>query len=94
MGMGKAIGINFKGDSHKRFSVLSRWGRKKQSRKIKKGRWENGGRRREFRCAAGGVRVVRVLLMKILSWNVRGLGDVEKRREVRLFVGEKVSFIL
>jgi len=27
--------------------------------------------------------------MKIVSWNVRGLGSVEKRREVRQLVVEK-----
>lgn len=32
--------------------------------------------------------------MKILSWNVRGLGGLEKRREICLLVGEKVPFIL
>jgi len=34
------------------------------------------------------------VLMRFLSWNVRGLGGAEKRREVRLLVGEKVPFIL
>jgi len=32
--------------------------------------------------------------MKLVSWNVRGLGDIEKRREVRRLVGEKSPFIL
>jgi len=32
--------------------------------------------------------------MKILSWNVRGLRGLEKKREVRLLVGEKLPFIL
>jgi len=32
--------------------------------------------------------------MKIVSWNVRGLGGFEKRREVRKLVGEKKSSIL
>jgi exonuclease III len=37
---------------------------------------------------------VRVVSMKILSWNVRGLGGAEKRRDVRLLVGEKLPYIL
>jgi len=37
---------------------------------------------------------VRVVVMKILSWNVRGLGGLEKRRDVRLLVGEKLPIIL
>ena len=32
--------------------------------------------------------------MKLLSWNVRGLGGFEKRREVRLLVAEKQPFII
>jgi len=32
--------------------------------------------------------------MTLLSWNVRGLGGMEKRREVRLLVGEKKPFII
>jgi len=32
--------------------------------------------------------------MKLVSWNVRGLGGVEKRREVRKLVGEKSPLIL
>ena len=31
--------------------------------------------------------------MKIVSWNVRGLGGPEKRREVKLLVAEKKSFM-
>ena len=34
-----------------------------------------------------------VLAMKIMSWNVRGLGSFEKRREVRHLVREKKPFI-
>jgi hypothetical protein len=37
---------------------------------------------------------VRVVAMKILSWNVRGLGGLEKRRDVRLLVGQKLPIIL
>jgi len=37
---------------------------------------------------------VRVVAMKILSWNFRGLGGLEKRRDVRLLVGEKLQIIL
>jgi hypothetical protein len=36
-GLGKAIGVNFKGDSHNRFSVLSRMGKDKRKLKIHKG---------------------------------------------------------
>jgi len=36
-GIGKAIGVNFKGDSHNRFSVLSRVWKEKRKSKIKKG---------------------------------------------------------
>jgi exonuclease III len=32
--------------------------------------------------------------MKLVSWNVRGLGGVEKRKEIRRLVGEKNPFIL
>ena len=32
--------------------------------------------------------------MKVVSWNVRGLGGLEKRREERKLVGEKSPFIL
>lgn len=32
--------------------------------------------------------------MKLISWNVRGLGGFEKRREVRQLVTEKSPFIL
>jgi len=30
--------------------------------------------------------------MKMVSWNVRGLGSVEKRREMRQLVVEKKAF--
>lgn len=36
----------------------------------------------------------RVGVMKLISWNVRGLGGVEKRKEVHKLVGEKHPFIL
>jgi len=65
-GMRKAIGVNFKGDNHNSFSVLSRVGKEKRG----------GGRTKDEGGSLGvrlvGVRVVRVLLVKILSWNVRG----------------------
>jgi exonuclease III len=32
--------------------------------------------------------------MKILSWNIRGLRGLEKRKEVRRIVGEKKPFIV
>jgi len=32
--------------------------------------------------------------MKVISWNVRGLGGFEKRKEVRALVREKCLFIL
>jgi len=35
-----------------------------------------------------------VFVMKIISWNVRGLGGFEKKREVSQLVREKKSFIL
>jgi len=44
-----------------------------------------------------GVRMgedVRRVVWKLVSWNVRGLGGLEKRKEVMLLVGEKVLFIL
>jgi len=37
----------------------------------------------------GGVARVGVGVMKLVSWNVRGLGGVEKRREVRKLVEDK-----
>ena len=42
----------------------------------------------------GGLGVVDVVTMKIISWNVRGLGSFKKRREVRQLVREKNPFIL
>jgi len=36
----------------------------------------------------------RKLKKMTLSWNIRGLGSAEKRREVRLLVGEKVPWIV
>ena len=36
----------------------------------------------------------RVWEMKIVSWNVRGLGGLEKRKEVRDLVREKTPFIM
>jgi exonuclease III len=38
--------------------------------------------------------LVCVVLMKIISWNVRGLGGFEKRKEVCQLVREKKSFII
>lgn len=35
-----------------------------------------------------------VCAMRLISWNVRGLGGLEKRREVRKLVGEKSPLIL
>lgn len=35
-----------------------------------------------------------VFLMKLISWNIRGLGGVEKKREVCQMVREKKPFIL
>lgn len=32
--------------------------------------------------------------MKVISWNVSGLGGFEKRKEVRKRVSEKSAFIL
>jgi exonuclease III len=32
--------------------------------------------------------------MEIISWNVRGLGGAEKRKEVRKLVGEKNPIIV
>jgi hypothetical protein len=32
--------------------------------------------------------------MEIISWNVRGLGGAEKRKEVHKLVGEKNPFIV
>lgn len=43
----------------------------------------------------GGVAVgVRVCAMRLLSWNVRGLGGLEKRKEVMELVKENMSFVL
>jgi exonuclease III len=42
----------------------------------------------------GGAGVVSVCVMKLVSWNVRGLGGFEKRREVSRLVREKQPFIL
>jgi exonuclease III len=35
-----------------------------------------------------------VVVMKIISWNVRGLGGFEKRREVSQMVKEKNPFVI
>jgi exonuclease III len=32
--------------------------------------------------------------MKIVSWNIRGLGGLEKRKEVRKLVGDLCPYIL
>jgi exonuclease III len=45
------------------------------------------------RGGVGGVGVC-VVVMKIISWNVRGLGGFEKRKEVSQMVREKNPFIL
>jgi exonuclease III len=42
----------------------------------------------------GGLGVVEVVTVRIISWNVRGLGSLEKWREVRQLVREKNPFIL
>jgi len=42
----------------------------------------------------GGVVRVGMFVMKLISWNVQGLGSVEKRREVRKLVEEKKPLIL
>lgn len=34
------------------------------------------------------------VVMKIISWNVRGLGGLEKRKEVRALIQDKCPFIL
>jgi len=39
----------------------------------------------------GGVRVCE---MRLLSWNVQGLGGLEKRKEVKELVREKMPFLL
>ena len=39
----------------------------------------------------GGVRVCE---MRLLSWNVRGLGGLDKRKEVKKLVREKMPFVL
>jgi exonuclease III len=55
---------------------------------------ERLGEEREF---VGGFVVVWcgwVRVMKLLSWNIRGLGGFEKRIEVRLLVGEKLPCIV
>jgi exonuclease III len=37
---------------------------------------------------------VRVWLMKIVSWNVRGLGGLEERKEIWELAREKLSFVV
>jgi len=37
---------------------------------------------------------VRVCVMRLVSWNVRGLGGLEKRKEVKDLVKEKLPFVL
>jgi len=37
---------------------------------------------------------VRVCAMRIVLWNVRGLGGLEKRKEIKELVKEKVPFVL
>jgi len=49
--------------------------------------WKEGGE-------VGGLGEVLVVVMKIISWNVRGFGSFEKRREVKQLVREKNPFIL
>ncbi|GAU45884.1 hypothetical protein TSUD_401090, partial [Trifolium subterraneum] len=90
--MGKAIGVKFKGDNANIFNILSRRvkGRTKASGQMS---WGGGG------CERGGLLGAFLLLlrgggslcvlMKIISWNIMGLGRVEKRNEVRKLVKEK-----
>lgn len=59
--------------------------------------WGRVGGRGRGRVLSGEEVVVcawRVVLMKILSYNVRGLGGGEKRVEVRRLVQEKCPFVL
>ena len=42
-------------------------------------------------CGGG---VVRVVVMKIISFNIRGLGATEKRTEIRRLVSERKSTVL
>ena len=53
-GTGKEIGINFKGDNHNMFSVLSRVKRDKEQKSKNSGVVEGGSRSRGvFRCVVG-----------------------------------------
>jgi len=51
---------------------------------------------KRLRCSWLGVNGVgvRVLVMRLISWNVRGLGGPEKRKEVRSLVKDKRPLIL
>ncbi|GAU49521.1 hypothetical protein TSUD_407540 [Trifolium subterraneum] len=74
-------GLKFKGDNANMFDVLSR------ARKSKKER--SGHQQGEVRRRRDGV-----CLMKIISWNVRGLCGLEKRKEVLKLVGDLNPLIL
>jgi len=94
-GIGKVIGVSFAADPNNKLSMLSR------SKKVDLGPvlrpvQEGGGK------VGGGSRGVGAVLflrrgmveMKVVSWNARGLGGLEKRREVKQLVNEKCSFIM
>ncbi|GAU12613.1 hypothetical protein TSUD_132230 [Trifolium subterraneum] len=67
--IGKSIGVEFKGASENRYSVLFGGGKSKQ---------ECSGQ------GQGG----------FISWNIRGLGGVEKRKEVRKLVEDLNPFLV
>jgi hypothetical protein len=87
-GIGNVIGVKFYGDKANRFNVLSMVGRKQlwQSVKVDEVVGEAKGSVRQVDGCWLLVFVIRwgcrELLMKIISYNVRGLGCFEKRSEV------------
>ncbi|GAU37762.1 hypothetical protein TSUD_102790 [Trifolium subterraneum] len=91
-GIGKALGVTYKGDRENRFRVLSRPSNKKH---VMIGQ-EQGARerRRNHSFVVSVVWGRRVCVMKIISWNVRGLGGIEKRKEVCRLVVDQNPFFL
>jgi len=88
--IGNTIDISFNGATHNSFSVLARSTGVSTGPVLTPVAVEEG----VMDLVGGGAARVGVFLMKLVSWNVRGLGSFDKRREVRKLVEEKKPLIL
>ena len=96
-GIGTLLGVNYKRDKNNRFNVLSKECRRGLREEV--GRILERGVRGEWeRLLVVGlwVFVVGVVCctMKIITYNVRGLGGFEKRSEVKRLVSDNKPFVL